>query len=396
VSSPPATQLLAGVREIVAVHSAKGGVGKSTVAANFACAYARMGMSVGLLDADVHGPSIAHMFGSSAAPETLPDRRKVLPLLRHGVRYLSLANVAPEGAPIIWRGPMVASALGQLLEIADWGALDVLLVDMPPGTGDAVLGIGQSVRLSGVVVVTTPQGLSLSDTRRGVRAFGQLQVPILGLVENMAAFVCDCGERVAIFGEGGGAAAAESLEIPFLGRIPLEPAVVETGDAGRPIVDANPGSAAAIAFESAARAVLAQLALQGRARGGLDLVWERRSGALRREPPQRPAHGPAATDAATPVAVWQASDDVLAIRWADGVTTFHRARELRLACPCAACADEWTREKLPSLARVPADVRPVAFRSVGRYALQPEWSDGHRTGLFTFRELRAGAGAIDV
>jgi ATP-binding protein involved in chromosome partitioning len=292
---------------------------------------------------------------------------------------------------------MVASALGQLLEIADWGTLDLLLVDMPPGTGDAVLGIGQSVRLSGVVVVTTPQGLSLSDTRRGIRAFGQLQVPILGLVENMAAFLCDCGERVAIFGEGGGAAAAESLGIPFLGRIPLEPRVVETGDAGRPIVDADPDSPAARAFEAAARAALAQLALHGRARGGFDLAWERkRAGALRREPPVRPPPAPAATDPATPVAVWQASDDALGILWGDGRTTFHRARELRLACPCAACADEWTREKLPSLERVPPDVRPVAIRSVGRYALQPEWSDGHRTGIFTFRELHAGAGAVDV
>jgi ATP-binding protein involved in chromosome partitioning len=396
-ATAPTTELLAGVRDIVAVHSAKGGVGKSTTAANFACAYARMGMSVGLLDADVHGPSIAHMFGSSAAPETLPGRQKVRPLERHGVRYLSLANVAPEGAPIIWRGPMVASALGQLLEVAEWGALDLLLVDMPPGTGDAVLGIGQAVRLSGVVVVTTPQALSVSDTRRGIRAFGQLRVPILGLVENMAAFMCDCGERAAIFGEGGGAETAESLGIPFLGRIPLEPAVVETGDAGRPIADADPGSPAALAFESAARAALAQLALHGRAGGGFDLIWERRAGgALLREPPERPRPVPAATDRATPLAVWQASDDVLGIRWAGGETTFHRARELRLACPCAACTDEWTREKLPSLERVPPDVRPVAIRSVGRYALQPEWSDGHRTGIFTWGELRRGAGAVDV
>jgi len=393
-SAPPSSDLLAGVREIVAVHSAKGGVGKSTTAANLACACSRLGLAVGLLDADIHGPSIAHMFGSSAAPETLPDRHSVRPLERHGVRYLSLANVTPPDAPIIWRGPMVAGALNQLLEIVEWGPLDLLLVDMPPGTGDAVLGLGQAITLSGVVVVTTPQALSVSDTRRGIRAFGQLQVPILGLVENMAAFVCDCGDVAAIFGEGGGVRAAQSLGIPFLGRIPLEASVVESGDAGRPLVDARPESPAAIAFASVARAALAQLALQGRAAGGFDLQWERGLGAeFRTEPPEKAMAGSA--DPAAPAAVWQASDDVLGIRWGDGETTFHGARALRLACPCAACVDEWTRQKLPSLGAVPEDVRPVTIRSVGRYALQPVWSDGHRTGIFTFRELRAGAGAVE-
>ncbi len=396
-ATPPSTpDLLSGVREVVAVHSAKGGVGKSTTAANLACAFSRMGMTVGLLDADIHGPSIAHMFSSSDPPEPLPNLQKVRPLERHGVRYLSLANVAPPDAPIIWRGPMVAGALTQLLEIVDWGPLDLLLVDMPPGTGDAVLGLGQNVTLSGVVVVTTPQALSVSDTRRGIQAFGQLQVPILGLVENMAAFVCDCGETAALFGEGGGQRAAESVGVPFLGRIPLEASVVESGDAGRPICDILPESAAAVAFEGAARAALAQLALHGRAAGGFDVDWESRPGdELRREPPDRPASAPASTDGATPVSVWQASDDVLGILWADGETTFHGARPLRLACPCAACVDEWTRDKLPSLDEVPADVRPVTIRSVGRYALQPVWSDGHRTGIFTFRELRTGTGAAD-
>ncbi len=396
-TQPPPPDLLTDVREIVAVHSAKGGVGKSTTAANLACAFSRMGMTVGLLDADIHGPSIAHMLGSSASPEMVPGREQVRPLERHGVRYLSLANVAPSDAPIIWRGPMVAGALNQLLEIVDWGGLDLLIVDMPPGTGDAVLGVGQRVALSGVIVVTTPEALSLSDTRRGIQAFGALQVPILGLVENMSAFVCDCGETAAIFGEGGGAATAESVGIPFLGRIPIDPTVVEAGDAGTPICEARPDGTAARAFESAGRAALAQLALHGRAGGGtFDLDWEeRRSDSWRGEPPDPPSGAPKEGDPGTPVSVWQVSDDVLGIQWGDGGTTYHRAWELRTACPCAACVDEWTRTKLPSLESVPRDVRPLTIRSVGRYALQPAWSDGHRTGIFTFRELRRGAGVIE-
>jgi ATP-binding protein involved in chromosome partitioning len=284
----PPSDLLAGVREIVAVHSAKGGVGKSTTAANLAVSLARMGMKVGLLDADIHGPSIAHMLGSSARPEASPSGEGVLPLTRHGVRYLSLANVALPDAPIIWRGPMVSGALNQLLGMVEWGELDLLLIDMPPGTGDAILGIGQAVALSGVVVVTTPQELSLSDTRRGIQGFVALQVPVLGLLENMSVFVCDeCETPAALFGEGGGAATAEALGLAFLGRIPIDPAVVATGDAGTPICEARPDSPTARAFDSAGRAVLARLALHGRATSGsFDVDWEKRApGDVRESPP---------------------------------------------------------------------------------------------------------------
>jgi ATP-binding protein involved in chromosome partitioning len=395
--SPPATGLLTGVGEIVAVHSAKGGVGKSTAATNLAAVFARMGMRVGLLDADVHGPSVAHMMGSSARPAPSPSGERVLPLERHGVRYLSLANVAAPDAPIIWRGPMVAGALQQLLSEVEWGDLDLLLIDLPPGTGDAILGAGQSVRLSGAVIVTTPQELSLSDTRRGIRAFEALQVPILGLLENMSVFECDgCGDRIALFGEGGGRAAAKELGIAFLGRIPIDGAVVRAGDAGVPLCASDPEGLVGRAFESAGRAILARLSLQGRAAGGaFDVTWERRkSGAFERAPKEAPRTA-AAANPDTPVAVWQAGDDALGILWADGETTFHGAYELRMACPCARCVEEWTRRKMPSLAEVPKDVRPVTIRSVGRYALQPVWSDGHRTGIFAFTDLRRGTGAID-
>lgn len=294
---------LATVRDIVAVHSAKGGVGKSTVAANLAAALGRMGVTVGVLDADVHGPSIAHMFGSAEPPAASPDTDLALPIERHGVRYLSIANVAAEGMPIVWRGPMVAQAISQLLGIVDWGDLDVLLIDMPPGTGDAVLGIGQAVRLSGVVTVTTPQEMSLSDARRGIRAFEALNVPMLGLVENMAGFVCDaCGDEVALFGEGGGERAATRMGIPFLGRVPLETPVMTGGDAGTPVVVARPEAASSRAFTAIARGVLGRLAESGRS-GAFDLSWQRMNPKDFKKDPPRGAPRGGSSPAHVPLAV---------------------------------------------------------------------------------------------
>jgi ATP-binding protein involved in chromosome partitioning len=289
---------------------------------------------------------------------------------------------------------MVAGALQQLLEIVEWGETDLLLIDMPPGTGDAVLGIGQAVTLSGVVVVTTPEALAVSDTRRGVRAFERLQVPVLGLVENMAAFVCDaCGDEVALFGEGGGRRAAEELGIPFLARIPIDPGVVPSGDSGVPIVASRPDGPAARAFDAAARAMLARLPLTGQ-KAVFEIAWKRLGPKdCRRKPPGKvkPSDDPARPDA-----VWQAADDVLGILWGDGRTTFHGAYALRMACPCAGCVEEWSGRRTAALDAVPKDVRPVTIRSVGRYALLPVWSDGHRTGMFSFRSLREGVGATEA
>jgi ATP-binding protein involved in chromosome partitioning len=385
---------LSGVRDVVAVHSAKGGVGKSTVAVNLAVACARMDLRVALLDADIHGPSVAHMMGSSERPRTALSGDRVLPVERHGVKYLSLANVAEPDAPVIWRGPMVAGALRQLLEVVEWGETDLLLIDMPPGTGDAVLGIGQAVTLSGVVVVTTPEALAVSDTRRGVHAFERLEVPVLGLVENMASFVCDaCGDEVALFGEGGGRRAAEQLGIPFLGRVPLDSGVVPSGDSGIPILAEGAERPAARALESVAKAMLARMALTGQSTT-FDLEWKRMKPKERRRDP--PGKAKPSGEAGRPDAIWQAADDVLGIRWGDGRTTFHGAYALRMACPCAACVEEWSGRRQPALDAVPRDVRPVVIRSVGRYAILPEWSDGHRTGMFSFRSLREGTGAVDA
>ncbi|MEZ5063675.1 MAG: P-loop NTPase [bacterium] len=392
-AAPTGPPGIARVKEIVVVHSAKGGVGKSTVSTNLAVTFARLGLNVALLDADIHGPSIALMLGSSERPAASPDGTMALPITRHGVAYLSLANIAADDAPIIWRGPMVASALQQMLGQVDWGERDLLLIDLPPGTGDTLLGLGQSLTLSGVVAVTTPQEMSLADTRRGLAAFGQLQVPIFGLIENMAGFVCDgCGERALPFGEGGGAEAARKLGIPFLGRLPLDPAIGVGGDRGRPIA-AETDSPSARAFEGIARAVLAQIGVHGSTAGTTELTWERLApGEFRAEPPGPlpPAGSPGGVRT-----LWQASDDTLGILWNDGRSTFHGAYELRTACPCAACHEEWTGERMASLDQVPADVRPIVIRTVGRYAIQPVWSDGHRTGIFAFPDLARGVGAVE-
>ena len=385
---------LARVRDIVAVHSAKGGVGKSTVASNLAAAAARLGLRVGLLDADIHGPSVAHLFGSSEAPKPSPTPERVLPIVRHGVRYLSLANVASPSAPIIWRGPMVSGALSQMLSLVDWGELDLLLVDMPPGTGDAMLGLGQAVSFSGVIVVTTPQELALADTRRGVQAFGALSVPPLGLVENLSSFTCDaCGDTVALFGESRGPETAERWGMPFLARIPIDPRIARASDDGVPIA-ADATSALAGIYESALRTVLAQLSLRPDVAGSFRVEWKARV-PRQLAPPAgaRPVEGAAPHE---PAHVWQADHDLLAVAWADGRVTYHGAYALRMACPCAACVEEWTRSKSPSLDAVPKDVRPVSIRSVGRYALLPVWSDGHQTGIFSFTELRRGAGRVDA
>ncbi|MDP6461019.1 MAG: Mrp/NBP35 family ATP-binding protein, partial [Gemmatimonadota bacterium] len=259
--SSPAPAVLTGIHDVLAVHSAKGGVGKSTVAVNLAVSAARLGLKVGLLDADIHGPSAATMFGSGERPEISSDGLHAVPITRHGVRYLSVANVAPPGAPVIWRGPMVSSALRQLLTEVEWGELDLLVLDLPPGTGDAILAISQEVALSGAVLVTTPQDMSVADTRRGIGAFRVLRVPILGLVENMSAFACpDCGESADLFGAGGGERAARELELPFLGRIPVDPAVTASGDDGVPLAAADPESPVSVAMDTITRTVVAEMA----------------------------------------------------------------------------------------------------------------------------------------
>ena len=224
------------VKHVVAVASGKGGVGKSTVSVNMAVALHQFGARAGLLDADIYGPSIPVLMGINRMPESAGQR--IQPLENHGVRLMSLGFLIPQGsAPVIWRGPMVSGAIQQFLREVDWGALDYLLVDLPPGTGDAQLTLCQQIPLSGVVVVMTPQDLAVGIAAKALAMFRQLKVPVLGIVENMASFLCPhCGKETSIFSKGGGARAAEQLGVPFLGSIPLDAAVCETGDAGLPIL----------------------------------------------------------------------------------------------------------------------------------------------------------------
>ena len=253
--APPKPAGVPGVKQIIAVASGKGGVGKSTTAANLALGLATLGLKVGVLDSDIYGPSMPKIFGVGGRPQVVSGRT-LAPMEAHGLKLMSIGFLVDEETPMIWRGPMVISAITQMLREVAWGELDVLVVDMPPGTGDAQLTMAQQVPLAGAVIVSTPQDLALLDARRGVAMFRKVAVPILGLVENMSYFICpECGHRSDIFAHGGARHEAERLGIPFLGEIPLAMPIRETSDGGRPIVASDPGSAHAKAYVALARQV---------------------------------------------------------------------------------------------------------------------------------------------
>jgi ATP-binding protein involved in chromosome partitioning len=247
---------LPGVKHIIAVASGKGGVGKSTVACNLAVGLAQLGLAVGVLDADLFGPSMPKLFGLHSKPGLAPDGKRLIPLESVGVKVMSIGFLIDEGAPVVWRGPMVVSALNQLLREVVWGELDVLVVDMPPGTGDTQLTMAQNVPLAGAVIVSTPQDLALIDARRGIAMFNQVKVPLLGVVENMSYFVCPhCGGRTDIFSHGGARKEAEKLGVPFLGEVPLDIAIRTNSDEGRPVIASMPGSPQADALLQIAQRV---------------------------------------------------------------------------------------------------------------------------------------------
>ena len=275
---PPAgAQKPAHVRRVVAVASGKGGVGKSTVAVNLACAFALLGRRTGLLDADVYGPSVPRMMGLAGEPEVGPDK-KLQPVEAHGVRCASIGLLVDEGAPMIWRGPMASSAVTQLLNDVAWGTeaepLDVLVIDMPPGTGDVQLTLAQRVAMDGAVIVSTPQEVALIDVRRGAEMFRKTATPILGVVENMAFFLDADGRSVEIFGRGGAQRVAGELDAPFLGEVPISLPLREGGDAGAPVVVSRPDDPAATALLNAAAQVLVALEVGAGPRPPPAIVWE--------------------------------------------------------------------------------------------------------------------------
>ena len=243
--------LIPNVKHVIAISSGKGGVGKTTVAVNLSVALSLAGAKVGLMDADVYGPNIPMMMGVPTPPQQ--EDGKIKPAEGHGVKVISMGYFVPEETAVVWRGPMIHTAIQQFFRDVIWGELDYLLVDLPPGTGDAQLTLSQLVPLCGAVTVTTPQEVALHDVRKGMMMFQKVNVPLLGLIENMSYFVCGhCGERTEIFSHGGGERAAEKLGIPFLGRIPIDPAIRAGGDTGMPIVVANPTSPQATAFREIA------------------------------------------------------------------------------------------------------------------------------------------------
>lgn len=372
---------------MIAISSGKGGVGKSTVTANIAVALAEAGLRVGIVDADIYGPSIPGMLGiaTTSKPQMAPNG-KVTPSQAHGVKVISMAMLSDDNEPAILRGPMVTKYLQMFVAQVDWGALDVLLLDLPPGTGDIQLTLAQAFPLSGAVVVSTPQDVSLKIARRGLRMMEQVKVPILGVVENMSGFTCPtCATVTHIFHDGGGQAIAEELGVAFLGKVPLDPAVVESGDSGTPLVKLAPGSPAAAAY----RQIAAALAGDGPAMGlATPFAWTLTDGA------GKPAPAPASAADGTPDRLIALDHDAagLVLNWADGRQQRLAPRDLRIACRCAKCRDEVTGKRLLDPGSVPLDIRVTRIWSVGNYALGVAFGDGHDTGIYTFAQLQGMQG----
>jgi len=356
----PAEPVLPGVKNVIAVASGKGGVGKSTVAVNLAAALAKSGAKVGLLDADVYGPSVARMIGGKGEAQTTPQG-KLLPFTAHGMKFMSMGMLINDQTPVVWRGPMASGLVNQFLTKVDWGDLDYLVLDLPPGTGDIQLTITQTAQLSGAVIVTTPQDVASEVAKRGLKMFGTVRVPVLGVVENMAYFEApDTKKRYDIFRPRGGKRPHETFGVPLLAEIPIEPELAALGDEGVPIVNAAPGSATARAFLDLASKVAAALSTIAMSQGSTG----------------------------TPIEV-NADGGRLQMKWDDGHLSEHNFQRLRFLCSCAQCVDEHSGKRKTILEFIDPNVRPKQIQPSGRYALQITWSDGHSTGLYTFDRLRS-------
>lgn len=355
------TKMIPHVKNIIPIASGKGGVGKSTVSANLALALSKLGAKVGLMDADVYGPSIPTIMGAKNPPTKHGD--KFTPALQHGIKIISMDFFTPAGDAVIWRGPMLHKAMEQFLGFVDWGELDYLLVDLPPGTGDIQLSLCQMIPLTGAAVVSTPQDVALRIAEKAIIMFNKLRTPVLGVIENMSGFVCGkCGHHDDIFGSGGAKKYSLERGIPFLGGIPLSTLVRKTSDAGLPIVIAEPESAPAMAFMKTAENLAAQVSVQNMG---------------------------VASNGPIPSEIKRLEDNRIQITWNDGHVSAYTGYSLRVACGCAQCVDEVSGKQILNAATVGKDVHAVNMSPVGRYAVHFQWSDGHSSGIYTFEKLRS-------
>jgi len=385
---------LPGIRHIIAVGSGKGGVGKSTVSVNLALALQQLGARVGLVDADILGPSIPVMLGipTGEPPATTPDG-KMIPAERHGLKVMSMGMLTGDDKPAVLRGPMVGKYLKMFVDGVQWGPLDYLILDLPPGTGDTQLTLAQSMPLSGVVIVTTPQAVSLKIARRGLRMFEKVQVKILGIVENMRTFTCPhCGENTDIFRHGGGERMSQELGVPFLGALPLDAEVVTCGDEGRPIVAAQPTSVSAKMYAAIAAALVEQLHAAVTVLKPFVWKWVSNEGVPAwMQGAAKPAGSqtiPAGSQK-TSIGFLRRDPRTLSILWEDGHRDDFDVRDLRLACRCALCVEEMSGRPLLDPKTIRSDVSPRQIVSIGNYAIQFDWSDGHNSGIYSFNDLRA-------
>ena len=351
------------VKQVIAVASGKGGVGKSTVSTNLAVALAAEGAKVGLLDADIYGPSQPGMLGAQRTQLHIVNER-LQPISKYDVKFVSMGSLIADDGPVVWRAPMATKMIMQFLNLVNWGELDYLIIDLPPGTGDVQLTLAQQASLTGAIIVTTPQNVALGVAKKGLRMFQQVNVPILGIVENMSGFTCShCGEVTQIFLGGGGKELAEETELPYLGAIPLDPSIVESGESGHPLTSGKAESVGAKAFIALAAALKERLKEQAKS-----------------EPLEPSSYG-----------LNDKGD--LEISWSDGVAGRFTAYDLRVNCPCAACIDEDSGRRVLDVKKVPLDIKINRHDKVGRYALVFEFSDHHDTGIYRYDRLREMAAA---
>jgi ATP-binding protein involved in chromosome partitioning len=363
-SAPPAAAKatgVAGVKHLIAVASGKGGVGKSTTAVNLALGLKAIGLKVGILDADIYGPSQPRLLGLSGKPEVLEGGKTLRPMKAYGIKTMSMGFMVEEATPIIWRGPMVVSALNQMLRDVAWeegndGGLDVLVIDMPPGTGDVQLTMAQQVPLSGAVIVSTPQDLALIDARKGLNMFRKVDIPVLGIIENMSTFICPkCGEQTDIFGHGGAKLEAEKLDLPFLGGIPLHIDIRTNSDSGRPITATQPDSVHAQIYREIAAKVWAEvLSVSGK---GM-------------KPPKLSVN---------------TAGDVLTVAMDSGETHQLSAEMLRVMSPSAEVQGHSAEQRV-TLGKK-RNVKIKELQPIGNYAVKIVFDDGHNTGLFAWPYL---------